>query len=48
MKLCNIFNLTLYLSCIYWTNCFILLQFKLKLYKCIYFQFNVYFIVFIH
>ena len=30
MNLCNVFNLILYLSCIYWTNLFILLQFMLK------------------
>ena len=48
MNLCNVFDLILYLSCIYRTNLFILLQFMLKSYKCIYFYFNVNFIVFIH
>ena len=34
--------------CIYWTNLFILMQFMLKSYKCIYFLLNVNFIVLIH
>ena len=48
MYLCNVFDIILYLSCIYWTILFILLQSMLKSYKCIYFQLNVNFIVFIH
>ena len=48
MNLYNVFNLILYLYYIYWANVFILLKFTLKSYKCIYFHFNVNFIVFIH
>ena len=48
MNFCNVFNLILYLSSIYWTKLFILLQFMLKSYKCIYFLLNVNSIVFIH